>query len=1096
MSDSHQQLPEDNREPGLAEKLTAYVFDELDPAARAEVEAAVAADPELAARLAALSETRQLLGQWSAAEGTAPDLELDGSKREALRLAATAAATAAAGATGTGASSPAASDPGSDPGSGTGSGSGSGLGTILRARWLQAAAAVLLVSIGATIWPGGFWDGSGMSVDAETADIRERIMLESLGYQAEGDTGARYGADLPSPSRDAAFGLSAPADQGFQTTPSAPVAGRSSDGQPVEPAEERERGAGLADIADNVLEEVGEPDFISSSPFVSGEDIRSKLPTGVDSKATDSLYFEPADSLRESLLLSTGYADSEKFGEAIRHAQNENSILRLEQDKLQPDAATVEAFAGLIAKSGAVEGSDPAVLGVPLVADSAAAAPPGSPATPGSPAVELRTRNKDDAFGATRNRPQDGAVKLDEIQALAQLQAGGGGGYKGPGDAVPPPAETSTLAIDPNLPKRVDGGLGGEVLLRDLEGTIAGGAAAPADPAADAFDLSSQLGYIADFDLEAASGEATREEVDGRYYRYFLDEAADEDEGGESSGQDLHRRRGLALHDGYGRRYHGNDVVHHIRPVHGKEPPRDMFYRYYGDNPFVIAARDSFSTFAADVDTASYPLARKHLSSGKLPPRAAVRTEEFLNYFDAALAPPTEGDFAVHLAAAPTPFSGAPDRVLLRVGVKAREVNAAERKPLNLVFVIDKSGSMKENNRMELVKRSLELLVDQIRPDDTIGIVSFDSTGHVVTEPTPGSRRWDIRDAIRGLQPSGSTNAGEGLFLGYEMVERSYREGAVNRVILASDGVANTGETDQARILERVSQSTERAIDLTSIGVGMGNHNDVFLEQIANQGDGSCHYIDDFEEAKRVFVDGFTGTLQTVARDVKIQVEFNDQLVTRWRQLGYENRSLTQEQFRDDSVDAGEVGAGHSVVALYELQLAGDPADRDADAKLATVRLRWFSDDQDPGLRVATEQEYGIGVDQITASWEEAPAHFRLAASVVQYAEVLRRSFHARGDDYARLEIEVAKVASELAEDEAVSELSRMIRSTRKLARFLPPQDELWQLIEESRRITLLQQELRQVDQRQERTDELLAELKERNDELEKRILQHLDQGR
>jgi hypothetical protein len=424
---------------------------------------------------------------------------------------------------------------------------------------------------------------------------------------------------------------------------------------------------------------------------------------------------------------------------------------------------------------------------------------------------------------------------------------------------------------------------------------------------------------------------------------------------------------------------------------------------------------------------------------------------------------------------------------------------------------------MREQNRLALVQRSLELLLDQMRDDDKIGIVSFDTNGHIVQESIQGRDRWMAREALRTLSPGGSTNAAEGLFLGYEMIDRNFIDGGINRLVLASDGVANTGQTDQQRILEEVADFTARQVDLTTVGVGMGNHNDVFLEQLANKGNGSCHYVDGFEEAKRVFLDEFAGTMQTVARDVKIQVEFDPVRVVKWRQLGYENRSLTHEQFRDDTVDAGEVGAGHEIVALYELELAPEArnATTASEQSLATVRMRWQPDpafaqslasvqksgvlapaDSDRAEAPAVvERSWSLQADQIQSDWSETASRFRLAAVAGQYAEFLRRSYHVRGDSYDRLEADAAMLVAELPEDEQVRQLRDLIRKTRDLVRYREPGSELWKLIEESRRITMLQQELRGKKDRNEQTEELLVELLKQNEKLEERIRVHLEGG-
>ncbi|MEM9379013.1 MAG: von Willebrand factor type A domain-containing protein, partial [Planctomycetota bacterium] len=321
------------------------------------------------------------------------------------------------------------------------------------------------------------------------------------------------------------------------------------------------------------------------------------------------------------------------------------------------------------------------------------------------------------------------------------------------------------------------------------------------------------------------------------------------------------------------------------------ERPREMFFRFWGDNPFVIADRDAQSTFAADVDTASFTLARKMLREGYLPPREQVRTEEFVNFARADLAPPTEGTFALHGELAPSPFGGPTDRWLLRVGVRAAEIERDARPPLALTFVVDTSGSMKEDNRLELVKHAMRLLVGELDARDSIAIVRFSNQASEVLPPTSAAARDVIETALFQLQPDGSTNAEAGLKLGYGLAERTLAEGVQTRVVFLSDGVANVGQTDQDRIAADVASSAARGIFLNTIGVGLANHNDVFLEQMANEGQGVCDYVGDAKDARRAIVERFVGSFVTVAKDVKIQVEFDPQQVLRWRQLGYENRA-------------------------------------------------------------------------------------------------------------------------------------------------------------------------------------------------------------
>ncbi len=542
---------------------------------------------------------------------------------------------------------------------------------------------------------------------------------------------------------------------------------------------------------------------------------------------------------------------------------------------------------------------------------------------------------------------------------------------------------------------------------------------------------------------------------------------------------------GYVVIDGYGRRYHNEQILNHLHRQE-RERPSDMFFRYYGDNAAVLTTTNPLSTFAADVDSASYALSRAYLVDGNVPPKAAVRTEEFLNYFDYDLPVATEDDFAVYMEGGPSVFSREP-RQLLGIGVKAKEIAADARPAMNLVFVIDKSGSM-EGERMQLVKDALELVIDQLKEDDTLGLVTFDSHGHVLQESIPVRERYKLRRAVRSLSTGGSTNAGEGLALGYEMIEQVFDPKRINRVILASDGVANTGETDQQRILADVRSRAEAEVDLTTLGVGMGNHNDVFLEQLADQGDGSCHYLDDFAEAKRVLVDDFLGTLVTVGRQLKIQVEFDPQVVQRWRQLGYENRSLTAAQFRDDSVDAGEVGSGQDVVALYELDLMPEA---DAEATLATVRLRWIPE----GASEAVERSFPMTVGELTGRWGLTSKRLRLAAVSAQLAETLRQSWHARGDDRELLASEAERLAQEWKEQSEVAELRDMIRRTHSLLPRYAAEDELTQLMEEVRWMNLRQAEIEQLQEGQDQQEDLLEALRLQNAALETR-LQELLQGR
>ena len=333
------------------------------------------------------------------------------------------------------------------------------------------------------------------------------------------------------------------------------------------------------------------------------------------------------------------------------------------------------------------------------------------------------------------------------------------------------------------------------------------------------------------------------------------------------------------------------------------------FFRHYGVNPFIDTEDDHLSTFAMDVDTASYTVTRRFVMDGNLPDPDSVRVEEFMNYFDYGYEPPSDEAFAIHMEGSPSPFGGE-NHWLMRVGLRGKEVADEDRKDATLVFTIDVSGSMNRENRLGLVKRSLKLLVDELRPTDEVGIVIYGSRGQVVLKPTSGEDKNGIIDAIDRLQSGGSTFVEEGLEIAYDMAVDRVEPGRITRVIVLSDGVGNVGNTSADSILREVRSQVDRGVTLTTVGFGMGNYNDVLMEQLANDGNGSYHYVDDISEAQRIFVENLTGTLQTIAKDAKVQVDFNPEVVSRYRLLGYENRRVDDQDFRDDTVDAGEVGAG------------------------------------------------------------------------------------------------------------------------------------------------------------------------------------------
>jgi len=437
---------------------------------------------------------------------------------------------------------------------------------------------------------------------------------------------------------------------------------------------------------------------------------------------------------------------------------------------------------------------------------------------------------------------------------------------------------------------------------------------------------------------------------------------------------------------GEGDEEYGLDSYSAFNPPNGAAYD-DMFFEEYGTNPFIDTEDEHLSTFGMDVDTASYSITRRYIGDGHLPPSEAVRVEEFVNAFDYNYPPPSNGAFAIHIEAAPSRFGEGKRIQLLRIGIKGRVVSDENRKDAILTFVIDVSGSMELENRLELVKQALNLLVEQLRPGDKVGIVVYGSRARVVLRHTGIEQRGEILAAINSLKPEGVTNAEEGLRMGYDLALRNAKIGSINRVILCSDGVANVGKTGADAILKEIRAHIKEGITLSTIGFGMGNYNDVLMEQLADNGNGSYTYVDTINEAKRVFVENLTGTLQLIAKDAKIQVDFNPRVVNRFRLLGYENRRLEHEQFRDDTADGGEIGSGHSVTALYEIKLH-----EGASGKLAAAYIRY----EDPDNHRVVEFSENIFSSQLKGSFKNASAEFQLAAAVAEFAEILRGSYWAK----------------------------------------------------------------------------------------------------
>ncbi len=423
-------------------------------------------------------------------------------------------------------------------------------------------------------------------------------------------------------------------------------------------------------------------------------------------------------------------------------------------------------------------------------------------------------------------------------------------------------------------------------------------------------------------------------------------------------------------------------------------------YADHDDNPVHRTAEQPVSTFSIDVDTGSYTNVRRMLNQGQLPPGDAVRAEEFINYFDYAYAPPADRKtpFAVHTEVAPAPWNA--KRQLMLVGIQGFEIAAREIPAANIVFLIDTSGSMDSPDKIGLLKQSFMAMVPKLREQDRISIVVYAGSAGLVLPPTSGADHETILAAFDRLSAGGSTNGAAGIELAYQQAKRAYIEGGVNRVILATDGDFNVGTVDMEALKTMVAEQRRSGVSLTTLGFGQGNYNDELSEQLADIGNGNHAYIDTLNEGHKVLVEEMSSTLFTIAKDVKIQVEFNPAVVSEYRLIGYENRMLAREDFNNDAVDAGEIGAGHDVTAIYEVVLAGsggesvDPLRYGANAtvkhggdELAFVKLRYKQPDADTSTLI----ERPIKRSQIA---KEASPRLQFAAAVAAFADRLRGGEH------------------------------------------------------------------------------------------------------
>jgi Ca-activated chloride channel family protein len=438
-----------------------------------------------------------------------------------------------------------------------------------------------------------------------------------------------------------------------------------------------------------------------------------------------------------------------------------------------------------------------------------------------------------------------------------------------------------------------------------------------------------------------------------------------------------------------------------LKSIRAPSEPLDREnYAHFEDNPLKRVVEHPVSTFSIDVDTGAYSNTRRMLNAGRLPAQDAVRVEEFINYFAYDYPAPSDRSqpFNVITELGPNPWNSKTH--LLHVGLKGFEVPKSSIPAANLVFLIDVSGSMNSPDKLPLLKSALTLLTNELRARDRISIVVYAGGTGVVLEPVPGDQKAKIVTALESLSAGGRTNGAAGIHLAYQMAEEAFVQGGINRVLLATDGDFNVGTTSFEALKDLVEQKRKTGISLTTLGFGTGNYNDHLMEQLADAGNGNYAYIDTLNEARKVLVDQMSATLQIIAKDVKIQIEFNPDVVSEYRLIGYENRALAREDFNNDQVDAGEIGAGHSVTALYEITLAGtggervDPlryrpaagANTGRNAEIAFLRLRYKT----PEGEVSKLIERPIVLADLERDLRRTSERYRFAAAVAGFGQLLR----------------------------------------------------------------------------------------------------------
>lgn len=464
-------------------------------------------------------------------------------------------------------------------------------------------------------------------------------------------------------------------------------------------------------------------------------------------------------------------------------------------------------------------------------------------------------------------------------------------------------------------------------------------------------------------------------------------------------------------------------------------------YQHFDESGIFLAKEQPVSTFSIDVDTGSYSNVRRMLNDGYLPPHDAVRLEEFVNYFNYDYQGPESSNqpFAVNTEVFSAPWNS--NAYLMQISIKGFEPEQEELPPSNLVYLIDVSGSMNSEDKLGLVKKSLKLLAQESSEQDRISIVVYAGASGVVLEPTKGNDRMAIEQALERLSAGGSTNGGAGIELAYKLAEQAFIKDGINRVILATDGDFNVGTVNREQLIDLVERKRESGISFTTLGFGSGNYNEHLMEQLADKGNGNYGYIDSLQEARKLLVEQRAGTLMTIAKDVKIQVEFNPQVVAEYRLLGYENRALNREDFNNDKVDAGEIGAGHTVTALYEVVLVGSEgrrvdelryAEKQPDKQkladeAALVKLRYKMPDEDKSKlisHVIERQKFDAG--------KNVAGDSQFAASVAGFAQLLRGGRYLNGWDWQQA-IELAQNSKGADKDGYRGEMIQLMKMAKLL---------------------------------------------------------------